>query len=55
MKFLAASILNIDSFLAMVDSIRHYASGDWRSFYDLELMFGYIINFGARFLFDLLN
>lgn len=55
MKFLAASILNIDSFLTMVDSIQMYASGDLRSFYSLELMFGYIINFGARFLFDLLN
>lgn len=55
MKFLAACILNIDSFFTMVDSIRMYASGDWRSFFDLELMLGYILNFGARFLFDLLN
>lgn len=55
MKILSTFIRNIDSFLQMTDSIRHYASGDWRSFLDLELMFGYILNFLARFLFDLLN
>lgn len=55
MKFLAAIISNIDSFFDMTDSIRQYFSGDWRSFYNLEIMFGYIFNFGARFLFDLLN
>lgn len=55
MKFLAAIISNIDSFFEMTDSIRQYSSGDLRSFFDLELMFGYILNFLARFLFDLLN
>lgn len=55
MRFLSACILNIDSFLDMADSIRHYASGNLRLLSNLELMLGYIFNFGARFLFDLLN
>ena len=54
-KILLTFIRNIGSFLEMVDSIRMYASGNLRSFYGLELMFGYILNFLARFLFDLLN
>ena len=55
MKFLTAIISNIDSFFEMTDSIRQYFSGDLRSFFNFELMFGYTVNFLARFLFDLLN
>lgn len=55
MKILSALIQNIDHFFAMVDSITSYASGDLRLFSKLELALGYTVNFGVRFLFDLLN
>lgn len=55
MKVLLSFVQNIDSFLQMVDSMRWYASGNLRLLSNLELMLGYIFNFGARFLFDLLN
>lgn len=55
MKILYSFFQNIDHFFSMIDSAKHYASGDLRLFSNFELMFGHIVNFFARFLFDLLN
>lgn len=55
MKILYSFMQNFEHFFAMVDSITSYASGDLRLFSKLELALGYTVNFGVRFLFDLLN